>query len=111
MRNLAYNWNSYLKQLMKALQNKARQKVFKGLKDGTYVRTVCVLCGDADTSAFYASYEKQPQITWFCQSCHKEQSQNRGSIYDQLVRHGVPVISWEEWKNGLRPAAKIKKRK
>lgn len=99
LKNEAYLWNQYLKGLMKALQNRARQEVFKmRLFAGR-----CQLCGNTDTSKFYVTYDSPPQTMDLCQSHHKEMSQHRGSIYDQLVRHGLKPISWEEWKNGLRP--------
>lgn len=106
----AYLWNTYLKGLMRKLMNNARQKVFQGQKVGKYQRTTCPLCGEADTQAFYVSYEAEPQVMWLCLRCHKEHSLTRGSIYDQLKRHNVPVISWEEWLNGKRPDPAAKKK-
>lgn len=105
----AERWNRYLKQEMTKLQNRARQYVFKHRED--YVRQTCCLCGEADTSAFYVTYEEKPMVTWFCQRCHKEHSQLRGSLYDQLRRHHIPVISWEEWKNGQRPEVRKPKKR
>jgi hypothetical protein len=99
LRTAADQWKQYLKGLMTALQNRARQEVFKAkLFAGR-----CKLCGNTDTSKFYVTYDSPPQVMDLCQSHHKEMSQHRGSVYDQLVRHGVKVLSWEEWKNGTRP--------
>ena len=108
MRLEADRWNRYLKALMTKLQGRARQYLFRHRED--YPQQTCCLCGAADTQAFYATYDRPPVVTWFCQSCHKEADQHRGSLYDQLRRHGVPVISWEEWKSGQRPAPKAKKK-
>ncbi len=94
----AYLWNTHLKKEMTKLQNKARQWLFKA----KHKRKPCVVCGEMDVSAFFVDYN-EPQYMWLCQKCHKEHSQMRGSIYDQLVRHKIPVISWEDWKNGVRP--------
>lgn len=96
--NAAYLHKQYLKKLMSKLQNSARQKLFK-MKPKPMP---CKLCGEMDVSAFFVDYSA-PNWIWLCQRCHKEHSQSRGSIYDQLVRHGIPVISWEDWKNGIRP--------
>ena len=98
LKTAAHQWNTYLKGEMKKLQNRARQEVFK---TRPYLGK-CVLCGETDTSWFYLCYDSPPQIMALCQSHHKEYSQMRGSIYEQLVRHGLEPISWEEWKNGLR---------
>jgi hypothetical protein len=100
MQTAAEQWNMYLKGLMKILQNRARQEVFKSkLYAGR-----CKLCGNTDTSRFYVTYDSPPQTMDLCQAHHKEMSQHRGSIYDQLVRHDLKPISWEDWKNGVRPA-------
>lgn len=102
--NDAYLWNQYLKGLMSKLQNRARQWLFRE-RPGT---GRCFICKDADVSAFFVSYGdikkgEKPEFMWLCQVHHKEHSQHRGSVYDQLVRHGIEVISWEEWKAGKRP--------
>lgn len=94
----AYQWNQYIKKLFGKLQNTGRQKLFK-MKPKPMP---CKLCGETDVSAFFLDYSA-PDWIWLCQRCHKEHSQRRGSAYDQLVRHKVPVISWEDWKNGIRP--------
>lgn len=88
-------YKRYLAAHMRALQNKARQAVHRS--QPYYGR--CKLCGNTDTSKFYVDYGTPPQVIDLCQSCHKEASQHRGTIYDQLIRHGVPVLSWEEWRN------------
>ena len=95
----AHLWNQYLKGLMKSLQNAARQAVFRSKP----FHGSCIVCGENDTLKFYVDYGTPPQPIDLCQRHHKEYSQLRGSIYDQLVRHGVKVLSWEEWKNGSRP--------
>ena len=94
----AHLYKCYLKKLMAKLQNSARQKLFR-MK---IPRQPCKLCGEVDVSAFFIDYSA-PNWIWLCQRCHKDNSQTRGTIYDQLLRHGVPVISWEDWKNGTRP--------
>ena len=97
-------YKRYLAGLMTALQNAARQYTFRnGIKPGP-----CIQCGEMHTSWFYVDYGKPPQKVSLCQSHHKEMSQTRGSIYDQLVRHGLQVISWEDWKNGIRPETRSK---
>lgn len=105
----AERWNRYIRKLIAKLQNRARQYVFKHKDE--YVRTTCPLCGEADTIAFYVTYDEKPIVTWLCHRCHKESSHCRGSLYDQLRNHHVPVISWEEWKNGQRPDTHSKKPK
>ena len=95
---LAANYKRYLAGLMSKLQNKARQAMHRS--DPYYGR--CHLCQNTDTSKFYVSYDPVQTID-LCQSCHKNASQHRGSVYDQLVRHGISVLSWEDWKNGQRP--------
>ncbi len=94
----AYQWNHYIKKLFAKLQNVGRQKLFK-LKPKP---KPCIICEETDVSAFFLDYQT-PEYIWLCQRCHKEHSQRRGSAYDQLVRHGIAVISWEDWKNGIRP--------
>jgi hypothetical protein len=101
----AYKWNTYLKGEMKKLQNRARQLIFKSRP---YLGT-CLICQEADTSWFYVDYGNPPQVLALCQKHHKEYSQMRGSLYDQLSRHGLKPISWEEWKNGLRPVTDTSK--
>lgn len=101
---LAYEWNNYLKGMMKNLQNSARQFVFRNKPP----RKPCFICGECDVSAFFLDYLK-PEWIWLCQSHHKSESHNRGSIYDQLVRHSLKPISWEDWKAGARPEKKVKK--
>jgi hypothetical protein len=106
VRTAAEQWNAYLKKLMTALQNKARQYVFKHKP----FHGSCIECGENDTLKFYVDYDNPPQTIDLCQSHHKEYAQRRGTIYDQLVRHGLKPISWEEWKNGARPADKESKK-
>jgi len=99
LRTAAAQYKQYLADLMKKLQNAARQHVFRSRP----FLGRCAVCGEAETTWFYVSYESPPQIMAMCHSHHKEYSQMRGSIYDQLVKHGIQVLSWEEWKSGLRP--------
>lgn len=97
-------YKQYLKGLMTTLQNKARQAIFRSRP---YLGR-CAICEDAETTWFYVSYDSPPQVMAMCHTHHKEYSQLRGSIYDQLVKHGVEVISWEEWKNGKRVDKTVK---
>jgi hypothetical protein len=99
LRTAAAQYKAYLAGLMKALQNRARQEVFKSRPFAGR----CQLCGETDTSKFYVTYDSPPQTMDLCQSHHKEMSQHRGTIYSQLVRHNLKPLSWEEWKNGVRP--------
>ena len=92
-------YKAYLKGLMTKLQNAARQAIFRSRP----FLGRCALCDDAETSWFYVDYGNPPQVMALCHTHHKEMSQHRGSVYDQLKRHGVDVLSWEEWKNGMRP--------
>jgi hypothetical protein len=105
-RHQAYMWNNYLKRLMTKLQNRARQEIFKQ----RLIKPPCKLCGEMDVQWFYVDYGSPPTVMSLCQRCHKDASQRRGSLYDQLKRNGIEVISWEEWKNDVRPAAGKSKR-
>lgn len=95
---LAHGYKRYLAGLMTALQNAARQSTFRnGNKPGP-----CIQCGEMHTSWFYLFYNPV-QVVSMCQSHHKEMSQTRGSIAAQLKKHGINIIEWEDWKNGIRP--------
>lgn len=97
-------YKMYLKGLMTSLQNAARQAVFRAKP----YHGSCFVCGENDTSKFYVDYGNPPQTMDLCQAHHKEYSQMRGTIYDQLKRHGIDVLSWEDWKNGMRPVKAAK---
>ena len=94
----AQQYKMYLAKEMTTLQNKARQWVFRNRP----FLGRCKICDECDTLWFYVSYENPPQIMALCQSHHKEAAQHRGSVYDQLVRHEVEVLTWEQWKSGMR---------
>jgi len=93
----AYQYKAYLAAEMRKLQNAARQAIFRSRP---YLGR-CIVCDECDTLWFYVDYTK-PQVIALCQRCHKEHSQRRGTIYDQLARHGLDIITWEDWKNGKR---------
>jgi hypothetical protein len=45
--------------------------VHHALRQGRLIREACVVCGDLDTVAHHADYNKPLQVVWLCRSHHR----------------------------------------
>jgi len=53
-------------------QKKAWTAVHKALRKGKLVKQPCIHCGNPDTQAHHADYDKPLEVAWLCDSCHKK---------------------------------------
>lgn len=50
----------------------AHSAVSRAIKSGELVRQACERCGDKNSLAHHEDYDKQLDVMWLCQPCHKQ---------------------------------------
>ena len=50
----------------------AHNAVSRAIKAGTLLRMPCIRCGDHNSVAHHEDYDKQLEVMWLCQPCHKQ---------------------------------------
>lgn len=51
-------------------KDRARDKVFKALKEGRLIRKFCKICADPKSEAHHTDYRKYLQVDWLCRKHH-----------------------------------------
>lgn len=50
----------------------AHNAVSRAVKSGTLLRMPCTRCGNPNSVAHHEDYDKQLEVIWLCQPCHKQ---------------------------------------
>lgn len=60
----------------------AHSAVARAIRSGELVRQPCVRCGEQKSLAHHEDYDKQLDVVWLCQPCHKERHKEMKACND-----------------------------